>query len=580
MSTSSISKSLLTSVLSVYFVLTLLVTSIQVVGEYFDTKSVLIQELQNQQSTFSYPLARSLWEYNSPQIDAIADGLINIPAIAGLIIRDDTGKVVIELGQTIPISQLPNGPTEAFELNERDGVFGYFSTLVFEFSGDSTLVGDVTLFSTRDIAIERIKVSLYFIIGSALIKSTFLILLFSLAFSRMLNRPMADLIDQIKNFRLDDLEHSKVHLRDQRNTEFVLLEQAYNQLIDTLYDYQEGLQQTEQQLLQANKKLDEQNNILEQEVARKTSNITRIVIDLERRKHELETRQDSLENEIRQRQAVESELRKTNQRLQTSLSALERAQDQLLESEKMASLGGLVAGITHDVNTPIGVSVTAATLIRDRLLDTEQALHNRELTQTQLETFLAQGKEALNVVERNLARASDLISSFKQVAVDQTSEATRDINIKAYLTDVIQALQPQLRHTEHRISVSCPEHLEARCPAGALAQIFTNLIMNSVIHGFEAKPKGNIDITIARSQDRLHVIYQDNGKGLDQQQLKQLFDPFFTTKQKQGGSGLGTHIVRNLVTQTLAGEIRAESAPNQGLRYVIEFPLTFLDPTE
>ncbi|MBR9907738.1 MAG: sensor histidine kinase [Gammaproteobacteria bacterium] len=576
MATSSISKSLLTNVLSVYFVLTLVVTSVQVVGEYYDTKKMLVQELNNQQSTFSHSLARSLWEYNTPQIDAIADGLINIPAIAGLVIRDDTGRIVSQLGRTPPLRTFPSVAADSYELPERDGVFGYYAKLVFEFSGNSTQVGDVTLYTTRDIAIERIKVSLYFIIGSAIIKSTFLIMLFSFAFHRMLNRPMRDLIGQIKNFRLDDLEHSKLHLRNLRSTEFVLLEQAYNQLVENLKEYQQNLEKTQKQLLHANQKLDEHNNILEQEVARKTSSLSRVLVDIERQKNDLEVRQESLENEIRQRRIIESDLREINTRLQESLSALERAQDQLIESEKMASLGGLVAGMTHDVNTPIGISVTAATYIRDQLVEAEQALTNKKLTQAQLKKVFKLSKESLDLLESNLARASDLISSFKQVAVDQTSEAIRDINIKQYIQGVIQTLKPRFKPLKPNIEVHCADDIDVRCPAGAVAQIFTNLIINSLIHGFENKQDGEIKISIERDDNRLLVTYSDNGKGLDKKQLEQLFDPFFTTKVQQGGSGLGTHIIRNLVTQTLNGTIDAQSEPGQGLTYRMALAITFI----
>lgn len=576
MATSSISKSLLTNVLSVYFVLTLVVTSVQVVGEYYDTKNMLVQELNNQQSTFSHPLARSLWEYNTPQIDAIADGLINIPAIAGLVIRDDTGRVVSQLGRTPPLRAFPSVAADSYELPERDGVFGYYAKLVFEFSGTSTQVGDVTLYTTRDIAIERIKVSLYFIIGSAIVKSTFLIMLFSFAFHRMLNRPMRDLIGQIKNFRLDDLEHSKLHLRSLRNTEFLLLEQAYNQLVESLTEYQQNLEKTQNQLVHANQKLDEQNNILEQEVARKTSSLSQVLVDIERQKNDLEVRQESLENEVRQRRLIESDLREINTRLQESLSALERAQDQLIESEKMASLGGLVAGMTHDVNTPIGISVTAATYIRDQLIEAEDALNNKNLTQAQLKKVFKLSKESLDLLESNLARASDLISSFKQVAVDQTSEAIREINIKQYIHGVIQTLKPRFKPFKPLIEVDCADDINVRCPAGAVAQIFTNLIINSLIHGFENKQDGEIKIAIAREDSQLIVVYTDNGKGLEKHQLEQLFDPFFTTKVQQGGSGLGTHIIRNLVTQTLNGTIDADSQPGQGLTYRMALSVTFI----
>jgi methyl-accepting chemotaxis protein len=279
MAIKSISSSLLTRVLSVYFVLTLIVTAVQIGAEYFDTKRILIAELQNQQRTFNGSLTRSLWEFNSDQIDSIADGLIGIPAIAGVLIRDDAGNILVQLGETSEISDLPEEASEGILLPERNGIFGYHNSLIFEFSGHSTKVGDVSLFSTRDIAIDRIKVSLGFIIGNALIKSTFLIILFTVAFSRMLSRPLNDLTQQIKSFRLDNLERSRIRLKDQHNNELVLIEQAYNQLLDNIEEYQADLERTQNKLKAANRQLDEQNAILEQEVARKTSRLSQVMLD-------------------------------------------------------------------------------------------------------------------------------------------------------------------------------------------------------------------------------------------------------------------------------------------------------------
>lgn len=577
MAIKSISSSLLTRVLSVYFVLTFIVTAVQIGAEYFDTKRILIAELQNQQRTFNGSLTRSLWEFNSDQIDSIADGLIGIPAIAGVLIRDDAGNILVQLGETSEMSDLPEEASEGILLPERNGIFGYHNSLIFEFSGHSTKVGDVSLFSTRDIAIDRIKVSLGFIIGNALIKSTFLIILFTVAFSRMLSRPLNDLTQQIKSFRLDNLERSRIRLKDQHNNELVLIEQAYNQLLDNIEEYQADLERTQNKLKAANRQLDEQNAILEQEVARKTSRLSQVMLDLEQRKNELEMRQEKLEKEISQRRTMENTLRQSNQRLESSLNHLRETQQQLIESEKMASLGGLVAGITHDVNTPIGISVTAASYLREKLDSLDSALTSKELTQQQLKKFIEEGRESLSLLDNNLHRASDLISSFKQVAVDQASDAIRDINVKRYIEELIQSLQPHLKKTSHKIELNCADDLFIRCPAGALSQIFTNLILNSLRHAFDGIEQGTMIIDIELRDSQLHVVYKDDGNGLSEDSLAKLFDPFFTTKLNDGGSGLGTHIVRNLVTQTLQGDIDATSQPGEGLTYTFSFPVQVLN---
>ncbi len=576
--TTKISKSLLTNVLSVYFVLTLVVTCVQVMGEYFDTKSQLVQELQNQQSTFSNSVARSLWEYNNPQIEAIAEGLINIPAIAGIVIRDEGGDVIVKLGLTENVNTYNlAADVEDYVIEEHNGLFGYYSSIIFEFAGTSNRVGDVTLFSTRDIALERIRFSLYFIFGNAIIKSTFLIVLFTLAFSRMLNRPMEMLTQQIRNFRLDDLEHSRINLKSHRQAEFTMLEQAYNQLLDSIEDYQDDLKRTQQQLLKANRQLDDQNAMLEQEVARKTSSLSQVLTDLERRKNELEQRQEKLEREIRQRKIIEEDLREANQQLQSSVTASERLQDQLLEAEKLAALGRLVGGITHDVGTPLGIGITAASVLGEKLEAMRTALENRELTEAQLREFLAAGGESVGLLESNLQRASELLGSFKQVAVDQTSDAVREINVKNYIESVLQALRPRFKNTPHKFSLDCPEDFNVRCNAGALAQIITNLILNSLIHAFEDDQEGHLELSLSRRGDVLTLHYQDDGKGLTESQQEQLFTPFYTTRRERGGSGLGTHIIHSLVAQTFKGKISIKSAPQEGLAYTIELPIQFID---
>ncbi|KPQ04511.1 MAG: two component signal transduction system histidine kinase [Idiomarinaceae bacterium HL-53] len=562
-----------------YFVITFIVTCAHIFGEYSNTKRSLALELENQHNTFSASLTRSMWEFNSQQIQALAEGLISIPAIGGLVIRDDRGQVIAQMGQTLPIEMLPKSPTSPAEIPERQGIFGHYSPLAFEFSGQSTLVGDITLFSNREVAIERLKVSLLFLLGNAIIKTTFLLLLFTYAFNRMLTRPLQELTSQIEMFRPDAPSESRLRLTDSKNNEFGLVEKSFNELLDKIGEYQQDLQQAQEKLVHANRRLDEHNDLLEQEVARKTSGMSKLMLDLEERRLELEKRQYELEREIQQRRLTEATLKRTNERLRDSIDTIKRAQSQLVESEKLASLGGLVASVAHDVNTPIGIGVTATSFLADRVEALAISLDDQTLTQTQMHRFIDDARESVQLLENNLHRARELMSSFKEVAVDQSSDAMRDIALCAYINNVVKSLHPKLKKQNVTIDVNCDQNMKVKCLAGALAQILTNMIMNSVIHGFEGKDAGHIRITVRLLENRLHFVYEDDGLGMTSEQLAHLFDPFFTTKADRGGSGLGTHIIYTLVRDTLKGEVDASSEQGKGLTYTFSFPVTPLAPS-
>jgi len=189
-----------------------------------------------------------------------------------------------------------------------------------------------------------------------------------------------------------------------------------------------------------------------------------------------------------------------------------------------------------------------------------------------MSSFIEEAGQTTHLLMNNLNRASELIASFKQVAVDQTSEAERRLDLNSYLDEIIQSLKPSFKNTHHTIDVECDDSIRIMCAPGAIAQIVTNLVMNSVMHGFEHKVNGHIEINVQASEKDVVMYYSDDGVGLLPEHLESLFDAFFTTKRARGGSGLGTHIVYNLVTQTLNGHIEAESNPGQGLQYTIRFP--------
>ncbi len=305
----------------------------------------------------------------------------------------------------------------------------------------------------------------------------------------------------------------------------------------------------------------------------------------------LNTMLDKVERQIIKQQQTETEIRElyqgleqkvsertdalksSNQELLNTLATLHQYQNQIVETEKMASLGQMVAGVAHEVNTPIGLGVTASTLLQDRLTQIERAYTEKKLTSSQLGRFLSESKENLGIIYRNLERAASLISSFKQVAVDQSHDSQRSFNMAQLINEVLLSLRPNLKKNHHQVVVECPPELIIESKAGPINQILINLIMNSLIHAFDNTDQGNITIAVKISGTRCKLSYRDDGSGVPESIKKRIFDPFVTTKRGEGGSGLGLHRVYNLVTQALNGTISFTSTLGQGVQILIDFPV-------
>ena len=256
---------------------------------------------------------------------------------------------------------------------------------------------------------------------------------------------------------------------------------------------------------------------------------------------------------------------------------LKDTQDELVQTEKMAALGRLVAGIAHEINTPIGIGVTAGSYLKQETQSFKKEYKNDKLTKQSFETYLGNFTQSSDIILTNLERAAQLIQSFKQISVDQSSDETRTFFLNEYLTSIITSLKPTLKLKDHTIDVICANDLQIESKPGVFYQIFSNFIINSVIHGFENKDHGHIIINVKKKGLMLEIIYKDDGNGLSKANLDKIFDPFFTTKRGQGGSGLGTHIAYNLITQKLGGAITADSTEGKGLTYTIQFKdITYL----
>ncbi|MCA1858217.1 GAF domain-containing protein [Massilia oculi] len=261
-----------------------------------------------------------------------------------------------------------------------------------------------------------------------------------------------------------------------------------------------------------------------------------------------------------------------NAALNEALRKLQEAQSELVRQEKLASLGGLVAGVAHEINTPLGICVTATSHLVQELKLTREELAAGEMTEDSLQSFFDIVDQSLRIMTTNTQRAASLVRSFKQVAVDRASGDIRHFNLCAYLNEVLLSLQPKFKGRKVKVEVDCPSDLVLDSSPGAVSQILTNMVMNSLLHGFEHGQAGTIVVRARLEGEQVVFDYADDGVGMDQETLGKLFDPFFTTKRGTGGSGLGAHILHNLVTGALGGTVKADSAPGEGLRYQLRFP--------
>jgi PAS domain S-box-containing protein len=297
---------------------------------------------------------------------------------------------------------------------------------------------------------------------------------------------------------------------------------------------------------------------------------TEDITDIKEHEQALERMNVQLEQRVAART---SDLTIANESLLETIGQLREAQAQLVESEKMAALGGLVAGVAHEINTPLGVGVTASSHLDAEARRLGVLIDNGQLKRSDLDAFQRMARESTQLILRNLQRADKLVKSFKQVAVDQSSEQRRTIDLGAYLDEILTSLHPALKKTRHEVVVDCPAALAFETYPGAIYQIVVNLVMNSLLHGFDGLEAGHIRITVARADGVVTLVYEDDGRGMGEETRRHVFEPFFTTRRGEGGSGLGLHIAYNLATQVLRGTIAVESAPGRGVRFTVRFPV-------
>jgi signal transduction histidine kinase len=560
----SIATRLLTLTFSLYFVIAIVVTLGHMSFEYGQAKQNIRADLQMFQNTFQPILSQMVWSLNRDGLRKTVDGIAEAPTIAGVRIIaagfDElaVGAVLDDKGKLVNASQL-NKPDFLLIEETGSGLFGYEFPISYRLpNGNLEVLGKGIFYSSNAIVFQRVKYGFVLIVLNSVIKTVTLWLIFSWLSRRILQGPLATLTRAVHEVDFAHLEQARIKLDIKGDNELKVLEAAFNDMIE--------------KLLLARAELHGLNQSLEQQVQERTEQLHEALHNQQVISQRLLDNGQALEKSYAELARRTEALTDTNMTLELTLRDLRAAQSQLVQSEKMASLGQLVAGVAHELNTPIGNALVTATVLESAARELQENMQKGELRRSTLTSYLDRSIPMTELLSRSCMRAADLIASFKQVAVDQTSERRRVFNLHALVVDLVAALRPSFRNTAWNIELAIPDNISCDSYPGPLGQVITNIVQNAAIHAFDGRDAGTLSITATLVDDMVELVVQDDGRGMDQETLARIFEPFYTTRLGQGGSGLGMSIVLNIVTGIIGGKLDVQSEPERGTRLVVTFP--------
>lgn len=493
--------------------LSLCSTFLQLYVDFQDAVDTLDKRFKNIEASYYQSISTSLWDFNEPLVEQQIAGIVQLPDIRHVKITTSFGKVYQVGSLNYPPEKVVSSP--------------------IIFSGD--VIGTIVISADYQDVYQRLRQKAGFIIISEFIK------IFMVAFCTffivhwLITRHLYKIIEYSKAMSGRNLDNAlELENRGKNTDELDDLVAAINAMRQTLKNDIIKLEDAENALINLN---------------------------------------GDLEIKVYERTA---KLADSNEKLQHSLDELTLAKDQLVQSEKMASLGQLVAGVAHEVNTPLGICVTSVSALKEKVTELNVALEDGTLTKSQLSSILSMFEEYDEIIERSLNKAVELIRGFKSVAVEQHTDPEIYINLAQHVNDVVNTVKTLFKHKQYTINIEVDPELNLVTYPSAWNQILTNFLTNSHIHGFEDSISGEISVIFKVEADNLVLIYRDNGKGLRDDVKSKIFDPFVTTKRGQGGSGLGMNIVYNLVSAKLNGTICLEDV-EQGCCFVVKTPLKSTD---
>jgi len=479
-------------------------------------------------------LAFSLWQMDDAQLKIQLDATLKLKGVVFVeIIEKEKSLISVGAEQTSEFKEMK------FELK-------YYSSDI------SSKLGHVRVQVSYSNIIKNLLENVISVVISELFKFLILAVLLLIVVHKLIIKHLLNMADYANNIDIDNLNQPLKLDKKLNNNKFDVLDNvsdAINKMRIKLLADIEQMEVVQSKLSLSNKKM-------EKEIA-----------DRINAQNEIKELNEELEQKVFERT---EELEDSNEELQKTFNNLQNTQSQLIHSEKMASLGGLVAGVAHEINTPVGMGLTGITHFLDITKNIKKLYSEDNMSEEEFDEYLNTSNDLARSINANLVRAADLIRSFKQVAVDQSSEARRIFNLNVYIHEILVSLRNFTRKTKVNIEIDCPSHIKINSYPGSFSQILTNLVMNSLHHGFDKDGEGTIKISIKAEENSLILKYSDDGKGIKKADLPKIYDPFYTTNREDGGSGLGMNILYNIIKTSFNGNIQCVSDENQGVDFTIE----------
>jgi len=521
---------------------TLVYSVINLKEEYDQEVEKVNHSFTQVEKTVLKQLAFSLWQMDDTQLKIQLDATMKLNGVVFIEIIEK-GKSLINVGT----EQIGDFKEKKFELE-------YFSSDI------SSKLGFVRVQVTYALIKDNILNDLLGIVINELFKFFILALLLLIIVHKLIIKHLLKMADYANNLEIDNLHNPLKLDKNYKKGKFDVLDNvsnSINQMRKKLVADIEQMEIVQEELSLSNKKMESE------------------IKDRIKIQAEIKILNEELEHKVFERT---EELEVSNDELQKTFNNLQSTQDQLIHSEKMASLGGLVAGVAHEINTPVGMALTGITHFLDITKNIKLLYKDENMSEEEFEEYLSTSNDLANSINTNLVRAADLIRSFKQVAVDQSSEAKRVFNLNVYLHEILVSLRNFTKKTKIKIIINCSSNIKVNSYPGAFSQIITNLVMNSLHHGYNLGDVGEIVIGIKLVESKLILEYSDDGKGIKKADLPRIYDPFYTTNREDGGSGLGMNILYNIITTSFNGKIECHSVENEGVTFQIEMNnIEFID---